>query len=156
MIVKEQIEEILKSFIDEKGFFVVNLKISPGNKIAVLVDSMDGITIDECVEISRAIEGALDREKEDFELEVSSPGLSEPLSVISQYRKNIGRELNILLSEGSKTIKGELVRVDGDIITIKVQEKIKVEDKKKKELVSETKDIDIKNIKTAKVVVSFK
>lgn len=156
MIVKDHIEEILESFVEERGFFVVELKISPVNKISVLVDSMDGITIDECVEISRAIEGSLDREKEDFELEVSSPGLSEPLQVIQQYEKNIGRELDILLKDEPKKVKGELRSVNGNSIQIEAQKKVKVEGKKKKQLIRETRDIDINNIKTAKVIVTFK
>ena len=156
MIVKEHIEQILESFVKERGFFVVELKISPGNKISVLVDSMDGITIDECVEISRAIEGSLDREKDDFELEVSSPGLSEPLRVIQQYEKNIGRELDILFNDEQKKVKGKLRSVNGESIQIEAQKKIKVEGKKKKQLITETRDIDRNNIKKSKVIVTFK
>jgi ribosome maturation factor RimP len=156
MINKEYIEGILESFVEERGFFVVNLNISTSNKITVLIDSMEGITIDECVEISRAIEGSLDREKEDFELQVSSPGLSEPLRVIQQYEKNVGRELEILLDSEDKKLKGKLLGVEGDNIKVEAQQKVKVEGKKKKQLIIETKDININNIKTAKILISFK
>ncbi len=156
MIVKEHIEQILKPFVEERDYFVVELKISTGNRISVLVDSMKGITIAECVEISRAIEGSLDREKEDFELEVSSPGLSEPLRVVQQYQKNIGRELGILLKDDSKKIKGKLLDVVNDKIKIEFQQKVKIEGKKNKQLVTETKEIEINDINTAKVIISFK
>jgi ribosome maturation factor RimP len=156
MINKEYIEGILESFVEERGFFVVNLNISTSNKISVLIDSMEGITIDECVEISRAIEGSLDREKEDFELQVSSPGLSEPLRVIQQYEKNVGRELEILLDSEDKKLKGKLLGVEGDNIKVEAQQKVKLVGKKKKQLIIETKDININNIKTAKILISFK
>ena len=95
MIEKEQILELIKDLVDEKEYFIVQLDISKTNKISLFVDSIKGININECVELSRKIERGLSREKEDFEVIVSSPGLDSPFKVPQQYTKNIGREVKV-------------------------------------------------------------
>ena len=102
MIDKTGIENLVREFISGRDIFLVSINVSTGNKITVLVNKKEGITIDECVALSRHIEGNLDRESEDFELQVSSPGLGEPLLVQEQYEMTVGRRVEVIDSEGKK------------------------------------------------------
>jgi len=99
---KNKIEAIVREFIRDSGLFLVGVKVSSSNKITVLADRKEGITIDECVSIHRHIERHLDRETADFELRVSSPGLDMPFSVIEQYYKNEGEKVEVVTVEGTK------------------------------------------------------
>ena len=101
MIEKQKIQELVEEFIKGTGLFLVAVKISNANRIIVLADKNEGITIDECASIHRHIENGLDRETEDFELQVSSPGLDMPFVVIEQYIKNAGKKAEVVDSEGS-------------------------------------------------------
>ena len=102
MIDKNKIEEIINEHIAERDMFLVSLKVSTANRITVLADTMKGITIDECAMLHRHIENGLDRETEDFELQVSSPGLEMPFCVIQQYYRNEGRKVAVVDDEGTK------------------------------------------------------
>jgi ribosome maturation factor RimP len=104
MIEKQKIQGLVEEFTKGTGLFLVAVKVSNANRITVLADKNEGITIDECAAIHRHIENGLDREVEDFELQVSSPGLDAPFSVIEQYYKNEGRRVEIVDTEGSKFI----------------------------------------------------
>ena len=99
---KEHIKGLIEEFIKGTGLFLVAVKVSSANRITVLADKNEGITIEECVAIHRHIENNLDREKEDFELQVSSPGLDLPFGVIEQYIKNQGRKVEVIENDGSK------------------------------------------------------
>lgn len=94
--------EIIQNLVDEKlegtSIYAVDITVSPGNVIKVELDGDEGISIDDCVLVSRHIEGGFDREQEDFELKVMSAGIGEPLKVDRQYHKNIGREVDIRLN----------------------------------------------------------
>ncbi|MFO7828163.1 MAG: ribosome assembly cofactor RimP [Bacteroidales bacterium] len=155
MINEEKILNIIDGIVKEKNAYIVDLKVSPSNKIIVEVDSFDSVTIDDCVEISRLIENNFDREKEDFELEVSSPGLSVPFKVWQQYKKNEGKEVEAVLKDGSK-IKGVLSEVSDEAVTIAETKKVKVEGKKKKQTVVEKHQLTFDQIKSTKVVIQFK
>jgi len=152
MIDKQRIEDLVKEKIEGTDIFLVNITVSVSNKISVLVDSLKGLPISECVNISRQIESNLDREIEDYELEVSSPGLDKPLQVKDQYIKNIGRELKV--KTGDKELKGKLKQVFDDKIVMETQQKEK--GKKKKETKIEDIEIAFGEIKEAKIVISFK
>ena len=128
--------------------FLVSAQVLPSNRIRVYVDAVDGLDVKSCVQISRYIEGSLDREQEDFELEVSSPGLSEPFQHPLQYQKNVGRGIKVLTNDGNRA-KGKLVKFENNIITIEP------EAKKKKEQ-AEPITIPLSEIKEAKTVISFK
>ncbi len=104
MIEKQKIQGLVEEFIKGTGLFLVTVKVSNANRIMVLADKNEGITIDECAAIHRHIENGLDRETEDFELQVSSPGLDVPFTVIEQYYKNEGRKVEVTDNEGSKYI----------------------------------------------------
>ena len=104
MVEKQKIQELVEEFVSGTGLFLVSVKVSNANRIIVLADKNEGITIDECATIHRHIENGLDRDKEDFELQVSSPGLDMPFVVMEQYYKNEGRKVEVTDNEGSKFI----------------------------------------------------
>jgi ribosome maturation factor RimP len=155
MIDKAIIEDIVNQQINSDIEFVVDITISVNNKIMVVIDSDSGITIDRCVSISKAIEQQIDRDKEDFELEVASAGLSEPLRIVRQYTKNIGREVEVLMLSGEK-FKGKLFAASAEGFSIEVQAKELVEGKKRKQLVTKTLSLAYGDVKSTKIVISFR
>ena len=102
MITKEHIETLASRHLQGTRLFVTAVKVSPDNHIGVFIDGDEGVTIKDCVDLSRAIEGSLNREKEDFSLDVSSHGATSPLLLPRQYRRHIGRDLELKLSSGEK------------------------------------------------------
>jgi len=155
MITKQNIEEIIAGIVDEKNAFIVDIKVSSANKISIEIDSFDGFTIDDCVEVSRLVESKLDRDVEDFELEVASAGLSEPFKVIQQYQKNLGEEVEVLTKDGIK-IKGILVNVSDQGFDVEETKMVKVDGKKKKQSVVETQSFSFDMVKSTKVIITFK
>lgn len=113
MIEKIKILELVNQHLEGTDKFLVNLKITPDNRIYVDIDGDNGVTIDDCIELSRAIESSLDRNEEDFALDVSSAGADQPLKLKRQYTKNLGREVEALAADGEKTI-GILSEVGDD------------------------------------------
>ena len=102
MVSAQTIRQLVEERPELSKFFIVDIKVSKDNSITVKADTDNGITIDECGELSAAIESALDRDTEDFDLEVSSPGLTEPLRLPRQYQKNIGKEVVVETIDGEK------------------------------------------------------
>ena len=96
------IEHHLEGILAGKDIFLVGVKVDNNNKIIVHIDTTEGISIDDCVRVSKELEEKLDREMEDFALEVSSPGLDSPFRVIEQYQKNIGKKINLVKTDGEK------------------------------------------------------
>ena len=96
------IEHHLEGILAGKNIFLVGVKVDNNNKIIVHIDTNEGISIDDCVRVSKELEEKLDREMEDFALEVSSPGLESPFRVIEQYQKNIGKKINLVKTDGEK------------------------------------------------------
>lgn len=158
MIRKEKVIALAQERIDElnNGTFLVDVNISIGNKILIEIDNSNGgASIKDCLSVSRNVEHNLDREIEDFELEVSSAGLLKPFKVMQQYHKNIGKEVKVVLTPiGS--IEGKLLQVDDEKILIETSEKVKIEGKKKKELVVKQEEIPFNQIKETKIILSFK
>lgn len=154
MITKERIVEIIKEKIEADDCFIVEVKVSASNKIMVTVDSLDGISIDYCIQISRLIESSLDRDEEDFELEVSTPGLGQPLKVLNQYKKNIGKEVEVTPFELAP-FKGKLTSVTEEGFSVEEEKKVKIEGKKKKELKVFNHNYKFDEVKSVKIIVSF-
>jgi ribosome maturation factor RimP len=143
--------------VDEKltdDQFLVDVTVSSSNIIHVMVDSDSAISINQIVEISRYVENGLDREVEDFELSVFSAGLSEPLRLVRQYKKNISKELDIVLNNGRK-LTGILKNADDQGIGLEVTTKEKMEGSKKKELVTRVHTFEYSEIKEAKRIIKF-
>lgn len=154
MITKEEISKLVSNRLSS-DMFLVDVSVSSKNVINVYIDGYNGITIDDCVDLSRYIENKLDRDKEDFELQVSSAGLGQPYKIIEQYHKNQGNDVEVILNDGQK-ITGTLIETDNDNITINYKRKFKTEGKKKKieELIE--KKISFNQIKTTKTIILFK
>jgi len=102
MIKKQTIIDLIESHFEGTDKFVVDVKVLAGNKIEVYIDAPNHVVIADCVDLSRHIEGSLDREKEDFELQVSSPGATESFKVLHQYKKYIGTKVKVVTKEGAK------------------------------------------------------
>ena len=120
MIEKEIIEAHLREILSSRDIFLVEVKVDSSSKIRVHIDKMEGISIDDCVGLSRELEGKLDRDQEDFALEVSSPGLDSPFRVREQYDKNLGKLVSVQCKDGSK-ILGILKEADEDIVLLEVK-----------------------------------
>ncbi len=151
MSLKNTVEAILDNQLNGSPYFVVDVLVSLSKirkKITVLVDSDEGISIDECGAISSELGTRLEEVIDDaFTLEVSSPGVDTPLKFARQYQRNIGRKLRIFLTDG-REIKGELQTADS--------ERILVQPDKIKKVVPEPVSIRLEEIKEAKVLVTFK
>ncbi len=141
----------MAEYLDGKDIVLISLKCSASSVIEVTLDSMEGVTIDTCIEASRFIESKLDRDEEDFELTVGSASISEPLCHELQYRKNISRTLEII-EEGSRNkLTATLEEVDNEGIVVSYSEKIAVEGKKRKVETQQKRTIPFSAIKTAKL-----
>ena len=151
MITKEKIQFLVEEVLSD-GMFIVEITVGLGNTISVSVDSDAGISVGECVQISRHIENSLDREIEDFSLEVSSPGLSLPFKVLRQYIKNIGHEVEVVTKSGEKQ-KGILKSADSEGFELEIVVKEKVDGKKVEATKSLTYSFD--QIKTVKIIITF-
>ncbi|MEE1118750.1 MAG: ribosome assembly cofactor RimP [Bacteroidales bacterium] len=143
------IEEKTKEILGDGELFLVDVKVSKNNVIQVFIDGDNGVKIQDCIDLSRKLEECLDRESEDFELSVLSFGVEEPLKLQRQYTKNIGRSLQVENEEGSFT--GVLVSADEQCFSIELKKK-----NKKDEENYNIKTYNYKEIKSAKVVISFK
>jgi ribosome maturation factor RimP len=151
---REKVAELLNEALKEKeSLFLIDLSISEANQIRVIIDGDQGVTVQDCMDISRAIEHNLDREQEDFSLEVHSAGVSEPLQLIRQYKKNIGRTLKVKTLEG--TIEGALVNTAEDGITLKWKTREPKPIGKGKVTVQKEAEIPFSDIVEAKVMITF-
>ena len=158
MIKKDTVTKLAEERINEldKGIYIVELRINNGNQIFLELDREDGsIAIEDCISVSRNIEHNLDREDEDFALEVSSAGLDQPFRVLKQYIKNIGREVKVQTIEHSKKVEGLLKEADEEKIVIETKEKKRLDGRKKKVWVTEEIVLKHDEIKETKVVISF-
>ena len=152
---RNRVEELLNDFLKEReDLFLIDLKISAGDDVTVILDGDNGVSLQDCLDASRAIEFNMDREEHDFSLQVMSAGLSEPLSTPRQYKKNLGRTLDILMNDSSK-IEGELSKVDDDKITLTLKYRKPKEVGKGKVDVVEEKEIPYSEIKKALVAIKF-
>lgn len=154
MILKEQIAELVNEKINGTHLFLIDIKVLPGNKIEVYIDGDNGLGINDCVDISRHIEKSLDREVEDFSLEVSSPGATQPLKLSRQYIKHIGRDLELKMNDGSM-ITGKLTEIGNGEITLETTTREPKPVGKGKINVTRTHNIQLQNIKESKIKLKF-
>jgi ribosome maturation factor RimP len=146
-ITAKLIEDLVSEKIAETELFIGEIKVKAGNIIYVFLDGDHGVSIEQCVSVSRYIEQNLDREKEDFELHVSSYGVGQPLKFLRQYKNAVGKNLSVTTEDGTKYL-GKLLAANEQTITIEKSEK------KKKEAAEEI-EISFQTIKTAKIEVVF-
>ena len=154
MLKKEKIKKLVGDYIlENESIFLVEVKVSSSNQIEVLIDSLDGISIKNCVSLSRYLESALDRDEYDFSLQVSSAGLSEPFKVFQQYKKSIGREVNVFLKDGKELLGKMLDAKESEGITLETITKKK--QRKKKSQIIEQQSLSFDQIDKTKIVISF-
>lgn len=152
-MLKERIAEQLARYSEGKDLFLVDVKATPQDKIMVFIDGMKNVTIETCIAVSRMLEEFLETEKlvrENYVLEVSSPGMGQPFRVRQQYEKSVGRMLEVLLNDGVK-YKGALGEVKEDEIVLRVEKKVK-----KKVVEVEDVAIPFDQIKATKQLITFK
>jgi ribosome maturation factor RimP len=150
MIDKSKIEKLVNEFIKGTGIFLVAVKVINSNRISVLADTMKGISIDECVDLHRHIEKHLDRNPEDFELQVSSPGIDMPFGVIEQYHKNEGRSVEVVSTDGMK-FTGTLKNVTKGGFELETEFRVKGKGKELKDI-----SFNFDQVKSTKEVLVIK
>ncbi|MCK9613017.1 MAG: ribosome assembly cofactor RimP [Bacteroidales bacterium] len=148
MITEKQLSRIINKKLQDTELFLVEVSIGRGNRITVYIDSDKYVSIDDCATLSRHIESELNRDVEDFELEVSSAGLDRPLKITRQYTKNIGNDLKITLHD-NKIIVAALLGADEKEVHLLIPE-----DKKNKNPELELK-LKYNEIKKAQVIIKF-
>ena len=159
---QKTIEDYINSLLeDSKDVFLVEVKVNPGNNIIVFLDADNGVTIDTCIRVNRALYKQIDEDalfpNGDFALEVSSPGVDEPLKLYRQYKKNIGRTVEVLLNDDTRK-QGKLTEVNNDEITIEKKKKKKkahLHGNKANQIISKKTNILFNQIKHTKVLVTF-
>ena len=130
MIEKNVVTRIVEEWLDGKDYFLVDVSVSPDDKIVVEIDHADGVWIDDCVDLSRYIESRLSREDEDYELEVGSAGIGQPFKVLKQYQIYIGKEVEVMDNTGKKW-KGVLADANEENFTVTMTVKVKPEGAKR-------------------------
>ncbi len=150
MITKDHIRKLAEEHISGTGIFLVDVRLSSTGRITVLIDRPEGVRIDDCASLSRFISNTLGDEGGDYELNVSSPGLDMPLLVAEQYLKNEGRMVEVVTNEGNRE-KGVLMNVTKGGFDLRVDTR-----QKNKEITSEIRSFNFEDVKTVKVIISFK
>lgn len=152
-------KNIVKTFVDEwlqqKEYFLVDVEVTPDDRIVVEIDHKDGVWIEDCAELSRFIEEHLNRDEEDYELEVGSAGLGQPFKVVQQYVNCIGEEVEVLQKDGRK-VMGTLKSVEAPSFVVTTKEKKKLEGQKRPQLVETDREFSMDDIKYCKYVLNFK
>lgn len=146
MIDKIKVLEIVSEALEGTDKYLISLKITPDNRIYVDLDGDSGINIDDCIEVSRKVENALNRDEEDFELNVSSAGADAPLKMPRQYRRHVGRELEVVSFTG-ETYLGTLTQCDNDTFVLQT--------KGTKKVAPQVLTFNYADVKTAKIVLKF-
>lgn len=155
MIERKAVCQIVGEWLQGKDYFLVSIDISTDDKIVVEIDHKDGVWIEDCVDLSRFIESRLNRDQEDYELEVGSAGIGQPFKVLQQYHNHIGKEVEILTKEGKK-ITGLLKDADEEKFMVTVKTKQKTEASKRPKLIETDLTLRYDEIKYTKYLIRFK
>ncbi|MEZ7516274.1 ribosome assembly cofactor RimP [Flavobacterium frigidarium] len=154
MTFKEKVNKLLIESLSEKpGLFLIDFTITDAFKIIVAIDGDNGVALQDCIDLSRLVESNLDREEQDFSLEVASVGVGSPLKLVRQYKKNVGRTL--IVKTATENLEAELVEANDDFVILswKAREPKKIG--KGKETVQKRLEIPYADIKEAIVTVTF-
>ena len=155
MINKEIIQTLTEEWLQGNEYFLVDVNFAADDRIVIEIDHADGVWIEDCAELSRFLQERLGEELGEYELEVGSAGLGQPFKVAQQYMNHIGDTLEVLQADGKK-VQGTLKAVDAPSFTITVQEKQKIEGKKRPVLVDVDKTYQMDEVKYAKYMLAFK
>lgn len=154
MISKAKVTEIVNEWLAEKEYFLVDVSVSADNCVSVEIDHVDGVWIEDCVLLSRHIEANLDRDVEDYELEVGSAGIGQPFKVLRQYINHIGKEVEVLAKDGKK-YRGIMARADEAEFAVTIQVKEKPEGAKRPVLVDKEYAWRYEDVKYTKYLIKF-
>lgn len=152
---KEVVKQLVEEWLKDKDYFLVDITISPENKITVEIDNAEGVWIEDCVELSRYIEDHLSRDEEDYELEVGSAGIGQPFKVLRQYQNHIGKDVEVLTKEHKK-LKGVLTSADSEHFSIEMTEKVKAPGAKRSQLITVEKTFGYDQVLYTKYLIKFK
>lgn len=153
MIDKKHIESLVQEALKDSDRFLVDLKVSSDNVIRIIIDSDSAVNIDHCIGVSRYVEGKLDREQEDFELNVMSSGLDHPFHLLRQYKKFVGKSIQIVMQNDQK-LQGKLLEAEETQIVLQEEKEVKQKKRVIKKM-GETMQIPLSEIKQAKAVINF-
>lgn len=154
MAFKDKVNDLLTEvLLDKPSIFLIDLTITDSFKIIVNLDGDNGVALQDCIDVSRAVENNLDREEQDFSLEVASVGVGSPLKMVRQYKKNVGRTLIVKLA--TQTIEAELIEANDNFIILSWQAREPKKVGKGKETVQKIQEIPYAEIKEAIVTVTF-
>lgn len=154
MIEKDTIYRVVEEWLKDKKYFIVDINVNDDDKIVVEIDHRDGVWIEDCAELSRFIEAHLDREKEDYELEVGSAGIGQPFKVLQQYLIHINDRVEVMKADGKK-MTGTLKSADEKAFVVTVQRKLKKEGEKRPKMVAVDETFGYDEIKYTKYLISF-
>lgn len=155
MIEKSVVKELVEEWLEGKDYFLVDILVTPDDRIVVEIDHAEGVWIEDCVELSRFIESRLSREEEDYELEVGSAGIGQPFKVLQQYVNHVGKDVEVLTADGRK-LRGVLASADEDGFGLTITVKKKFEGEKRPRMVEETLTFRYSEVKYTKYLISFK
>lgn len=155
MIDKNKVKDLVAEWLEGKEYFLVDASVDDQNKITVEIDHKDGVWIEDCCELSRFIEEHFDRDVEDFELEVGSAGIGQPFKVLQQYINSIGYDVELMTAEGKK-MEGYMKSADEQGFVVTVEEKQRIEGKKRPQIVEVDKTFGYDDVKWVKNIIDFK
>lgn len=155
MLDKKEIISLVEKAVEGTDAFIVSVSVSVANDIVVELDSPTGIDLDFCAEVTRAINDALDRDVEDYSLEVGSASLTAPFKVRGQYEKHLGDDVELLTRDGRK-LRGVLAAVGDDDFTVEITRKVKEEGKKRPVMVAQPETFAYDQVKEVRYALSFK
>ena len=155
MIEKETVKSLVNQWLEGKEYFLTDLSVSADNRIVVEIDHKEGVWIDDCVNLSRYIDQHLDREVEDYELEVGSAGIGQPFKVLQQYINHVGKQVEVLTTTGEK-LRGLLKEANEEDITLTVTVKVKEEGMKRPKLQEQDRQLSFDDIKQTQYVIDYK
>ena len=155
MISKSAVQQAVEQWLEGKEYFLVDINITPDDRIVVEIDHADGVWIEDCADLSRHIESCLSRDEEDYELEVGSAGLGQPFRVRRQYEIHIGQEVETQLRDRHKH-RGTLLSVNEESFQLNIQQKVKEEGKKRPVVKEVPTDFRFEDIAYTKYLIKVK
>ena len=155
MISKSAVQQVVEEWLEGKEYFLVDISISPDDRIVVEIDHADGVWIEDCADLSRHIESRLSRDEEDYELEVGSAGLGQPFRIRRQYEIHVGKEVETQLKDGKK-FHGTLLAVGDESFQLGITQKVKEEGKKRPVTMEVPTDFRFEDIAYTKYLIKVK
>jgi ribosome maturation factor RimP len=148
------VAEITENYLKNSDKYLVDVRLEPGDRIVVEIGGDTPVSIDDCIALTKYIESQLNRDTEDYELEVGSTGISQPFKVLRQYQNAVGKEVETLLKTGKK-YSGILKTTDENGIVLTIQKQVKPEGAKRKITIEEDLTFDYNDIKYTKYIIKL-